>query len=40
MTGNQGHQPIRRPINATASRFVASGRHNPKHGSKPTKEKK
>lgn len=40
MTGNQGHQPIRRPVNATASRFVASGRHNPKHNPKPTKEKK
>lgn len=40
MTGNQGHTPIRRPIDATASRFVASGRHHAHHGSKPSKEKK
>ena len=40
MTSNIGHQPIRRPIDATASRFVASGRHFAKHGSQKPKETK
>ena len=40
MTGNQGHEPIRRPISATASRFVASGRHFPKRGAQKYRDKK